>query len=62
MAKAFHGASRVMTIAIEMVAPGLIGIWLDKKFNTKVLFTLLGFAGGLALALWHLVQIARARK
>jgi F0F1-type ATP synthase assembly protein I len=50
-------AARAMTVSLEMVIPGVIGIWLDRFFGTLVLFTLVGFAGGLSLAIWHLVRI-----
>ena len=39
-------ATRIMTLAIEMVVPGLGGIWLDGRLGTKALFTLFGFAFG----------------
>ena len=35
-----------MTIAAEMVVPGLIGHWLDTKFGTRAVFLLIGFAVG----------------
>lgn len=47
-----------MTISIEMVLPGVLGLWLDNWLGTKALFTILGFAGGLTLAIWHLVKMA----
>ena len=45
MAQAMAWVSRITTISFEMVLPGLLGIWVDRKLGTKVLFTLLG-AGG----------------
>lgn len=58
MAEAMQWATRAMTIALEMVIPGLIGQWADKKLGTSFL-TLLGFALGLSAALYHLVSLAR---
>ncbi len=58
MAQAMAWVSRITTISFEMVLPGLLGIWVDRKLGTKVLFTLLGFAAGLTVAVWHLVRIA----
>ncbi|HCK42447.1 MAG TPA: hypothetical protein DHW22_12545, partial [Planctomycetaceae bacterium] len=48
-----------MTICLEMVVPGLVGYWLDKKFGTKFVFMLLGFALGFAIAIKHLLYITR---
>jgi len=50
-----------MTVSLEMVIPGVVGIGLDRYFGTLMLFTLLGFAGGLSLAIWHLVRIGNAK-
>lgn len=50
-----------MTVSLEMVVPGVIGIGLDRFFGTVALFTMLGFAGGLTLAIWHLVKIGSAK-
>jgi hypothetical protein len=52
-------ATRIMTLAIEMVVPGLAGIWLDGRLGTKALFTLLGFAMGGTFAMWQLLRITR---
>ncbi len=50
-------ASRVMAIAAEMVVPGLIGIWVDQRLGTKVVFTILGFVLGLVAGMWHLIRL-----
>ena len=65
MAKAVEWATIAMTVAAEMVVPGLIGHWLDQRlgdfFETRiVLFVLLGFAGGLVLAIWHLLRMLKS--
>ena len=49
----------VMTIAAEMVVPGLAGYWLDKQLGTKALFLLLGFVLGGVLAGLGLARIAK---
>ena len=46
-----------MTVALEMVVPGLLGLMLDRYLGTVPLFCLLGFAGGLTLGIWHLVKL-----
>ncbi|HEY2840806.1 MAG TPA: AtpZ/AtpI family protein [Pirellulales bacterium] len=50
-----------MTVAMEMVVPGMIGVWLDQRLGTKVLFVLLGFGGGCTLAVWHLLRMTSAK-
>lgn len=57
VAVALGWASRVMSVSIEMVLPGLLGLWLDYKLQTVVLFTVLGFGFGMALAIWHLLRM-----
>ena len=60
MAKASAWATRIMTISLEMVLPGLAGVWLDRRLGTKVVFTLAGFAFGITSAMVHLVHLTRA--
>ena len=50
-----------MTIALEMVVPGLIGHWLDTKLGTRAVFLLIGFAVGGLLAALGLARIAKNR-
>ena len=52
-------SSRIMTISLEMVLPGLAGYWLDGKLGTKVLFMLAGFGLGCYAAIVHLIQLTR---
>jgi F0F1-type ATP synthase assembly protein I len=59
-AKAYQWASRIMTISLEMVVPGLVGYWLDQKLGTKAVLTILGFGLGTTLGIWHLIQIGNA--
>ncbi|HEX4144027.1 MAG TPA: AtpZ/AtpI family protein [Pirellulales bacterium] len=48
-----------MTIAAEMVVPGLIGHWLDVKLDLKTpIFLLIGFMLGGLLAALSLARIA----
>ncbi|QEG35694.1 AtpZ/AtpI family protein [Bythopirellula goksoeyrii] len=58
-AKATEWASRIMTISLEMVLPGLAGYWLDSKLGSKGLFMLLGFAAGSFIAFKQLMAIAK---
>lgn len=52
-------ASRVMTISLTMVVPGLVGYWVDGKLGTKLLFLLVGMILGMGTAMWQLLQLAR---
>jgi hypothetical protein len=60
MAIAYHWASRIVAVALEMVLPGLAGYWLDQRLGTLVVFTFAGFAAGLFLGMKHLLQMVRS--
>jgi len=64
VAIALEWSTTIMTIAAEMVVPGLLGHWLDVKAGTSALFLLIGFALGGLMAALSLARIARngARK
>jgi hypothetical protein len=59
IAVAYTWASRIIGVSLEMVIPGLIGVWLDgnDRLGTRVVFTILGFAVGMVLGLWHLIRM-----
>ena len=59
LGQAVAWASRVMTVALEMVLPGLIGIWIDRKLGWKASCTLAGFGLGFSVALWHLLKLTK---
>ncbi len=46
-----------MTVSLEMVVPGLLGIWIDRKLGTEPLFVLIGFALGMISGIWHLITM-----
>ena len=56
----YQWSARISTIAIEMVIPALIGIWLDQLMGTVVLLTIFGVFLGMALGFWQLLKIANA--
>jgi hypothetical protein len=60
LAIAHHWAARIITIALEMVFPGLLGYWLDRWLGLKGGFIVAGFAAGLYLGMRHLLQLTRA--
>ena len=55
----YRWSIRSSTIALEMVIPALIGIWLDRLLGTVALLTILGIFLGMALCFWQLLKIAR---
>lgn len=57
MAVAMAWVSRITTIALEMVLPGVAGVWVDGWLGTKVLFAVLGFGLGLTVAIVHLLRV-----
>ena len=62
VAIALEWSVTIMTIAAEMVVPGLMGHWLDTKLNLRTpIFLLIGFALGGLLATLSLARIARNR-
>ncbi len=54
--------TRLITVALEMVLPGLLGYWIDQRLGTSFVFMLLGFGGGLTLGVWHLIRMTSAAK
>ncbi len=61
VAIAFQWSATVMTIALGMVVPGLVGHWLDTKLGTRAVFLLIGFAVGGLMAALALGRIAKNR-
>jgi hypothetical protein len=57
---AYAWATRVMVIAAEMVVPGLVGVWIDQKIGSLVVFALAGFALGITVAIMHLVRMTKS--
>lgn len=60
VAAALEWVSRITTVALEMVLPGIGGQWLDRRWGTNFL-GLAGFAVGLTVGIWHLIQMTRPR-
>lgn len=59
MAVAMEWVSRIVTVSLEMVLPGLGGEWLDRRWGTSPFLLLLGLALGLSLGVWQLVRMTR---
>lgn len=60
LAIAMEWVSRITTISLEMVLPGIFGQWLDARWGTSYL-VLVGFALGLTTGLWHLIALTKTR-
>ena len=58
MAIAMEWVSRIFTVALEMILPGLGGQWLDRKLGTGFL-VLVGFVLGLTLGITHLLMMTK---
>lgn len=56
MALAIEWVAKITTVALEMVLPGLAGMWLDGRWGTQFL-GLAGFALGLIVGIWHLLKM-----
>jgi F0F1-type ATP synthase assembly protein I len=59
LALGLEWASRITTIAFEMVIPAAAGYWLDLRINVFPLFLALGAVLGFVIGLYSLLQLAR---
>ena len=50
--------SEATAIAAEMVVPIVLGVLLDHKLGTKVVFAIIGAILGMTGGIWHLVKMA----
>jgi F0F1-type ATP synthase assembly protein I len=58
LALAYGWAVRITAISLEMVVPILIGLWLDRKLGTVLVFVVLGAVVGVTAGLFHLIRLA----
>lgn len=58
VAKGIAWYSHAMTISLEMVVPGVAGIWLDRQLGTGHWCALVGFVLGITVSMWHLMKLA----
>ena len=61
LAEGMNWVSRIMTVALEMVLPGLVGLWLDNQLETRFL-SMLGLALGVPLGIWHLIAMTKNKR
>lgn len=53
-------ASQVTSIALEMVLPGILGLWVDRQLGSVMVFLVLGVAFGVTGGMIHLVRFSRS--
>ena len=58
MAVAYDWVGRIFAVCIEMIAPGILGIWLDTQLGTSFL-VILGFGFGTVAGIYHLLLMAQ---
>lgn len=56
LALAVEWVSRITTVSLEMVVPGVVGYWLDHRWQTHFLAPL-GFVFGVVAGMWHLLRM-----
>jgi ATP synthase protein I len=61
-AVALGWSSRITTISVQMLLPGMLGYWLDQRLKTRFIFLLLGILLGLASGLWSLIRLAQEKR
>jgi F0F1-type ATP synthase assembly protein I len=59
MAKALDKVSLIISACLAMAVPVIAGWWLDQKFNTGVVLTLIGFGFGLIAGGWLLYRLVK---
>jgi F0F1-type ATP synthase assembly protein I len=57
LAQAYQWASRIMVLSLEMVLPGLVGFWIDRKLGTVCAFLLVGLIGGCTLGMRRVIRL-----
>ena len=58
VAEGINWATRITSIAVLMIGPGLLGLWLDHRLGTWFI-AIVGFLVGISGALWYLTVMAR---
>lgn len=60
IATAVNWASRVTSIALEMVVPPVLGLWIDEKLGTGFVFVSLGAVLGFCTGMLSLLKMAKS--
>jgi len=59
IAVALGWAMQVMAISASTALPALVGYWLDQRFHSQVVFTVVGSGLGIALGGWQLARLVQ---
>ena len=59
MVQAMHWVSQVTSIALEMILPALLGLWLDNRWGTAPGLAITGAVLGFFVSMNHLLGLAR---
>ena len=60
IAQAWAWSSQITAVALQMVLPGLVGLWIDRCLGTVMLFLVLGVIFGVVSGILHLLRLAKA--
>ena len=60
LALAMEWTSRVTAVSLEMVLPCVLGYWVDRQLNTRMVFLVLGAVFGLVCGMWHLIRMTQS--
>jgi len=58
IAVAMEWVTKITTVALEMVLPGIFGTWLDTKLGTGFC-VIVGFGLGMTASMYHLIVLTR---
>jgi hypothetical protein len=63
ISRAYAWATTIIVIASEMVAPGLIGLWIGRWLGTAAMIVLaiFGFVVGMTVAILHLLRLVKSK-
>lgn len=59
LAVGMQWASRATTLGLEFALPALLGVWLDRRWGSTPLATVIGAVLGFAVGMMHVLRIAR---
>lgn len=61
ISRAYAWATTIIAIATEMVAPGLIGLWIGYRLGTvaMIVLAILGFVAGMTVSILHLLRLVK---
>jgi F0F1-type ATP synthase assembly protein I len=60
MFKAVDRGTQVVSACLVMVVPTFLGLWVDQKLGTVVVFTILGLILGMWAGIWSLLKLLKA--